>query len=134
MTNERGEKEARLERLEAAFDWSGGRGVELADEIDALRAELNPEEQQVSDTNEYENEFPDPQGHRGGVRVKFTLIVKYQTPGDEEVAVTIVANPQALPREGELVNLEGRTYRFHAPIWSFEEREIRVIIPALLLR
>jgi hypothetical protein len=34
------DKRKRLARLEAAFEEGGGRGVELADEIDALRAEL----------------------------------------------------------------------------------------------
>lgn len=34
------EKFSELARLEAAFDEAGGRGVELADRIDALREEL----------------------------------------------------------------------------------------------
>lgn len=34
-------KRARLAKLEADFEKAGGRGVELADEIDALRRELN---------------------------------------------------------------------------------------------
>jgi len=33
-------KQARLEALEAQFEAQGGRGVELAEEIDTLRAEL----------------------------------------------------------------------------------------------
>lgn len=35
-----GEKLERLARLEAAFEAAGGRGIELADEIDELREEL----------------------------------------------------------------------------------------------
>lgn len=39
-TNTRQQQHARLTKLEAAFDQAGGRGVELADEIDTLRVEL----------------------------------------------------------------------------------------------
>lgn len=42
--SDRQSKLAQLQRLEAAFDVQGGRGVELAEQIDALRAELDADE------------------------------------------------------------------------------------------
>jgi hypothetical protein len=44
----RAAKIAELARLEAAFDEAGGRGVDIADQIDRLRAELAPEDPEAA--------------------------------------------------------------------------------------
>lgn len=46
-TAEREAKQKHLARLEAAFEAHGGRGIEMAEEIDRIRAELDPEPEDV---------------------------------------------------------------------------------------